>query len=712
MIAFVRRAGRCPVPPASRRAAFAVRGALAAILAAVTVVAAGGLPVAQERPELTAAWLRQARVAGAKLSTDMSAGTIERDLAALAAQNVSVVEADSNLSDFLTEAEFEAELRFMRQYVRTAHRLGLKVVWYVSTLEVLSAKATRGDKTVSELHPDWLQRGLDGKPNVYVGQPPGTLGSVHWVEPDTESAWMSIHSGYVEVFLDRIRRIAATGLDGIWLDVPLFSELGAAWPDAGPAAAAKFLADTGMQVPRAVDWNDPVWRRWIAWRYREMADFLLRVRDAARSVSGGISIVVETVTLDYGLATLVGLDGSLLKDTPGIIQAWEVDAVSDQTAMREALPDDWISLIGMAKFARGASGTKPSWMFVYGDRPDDSLLVMAEALAAGNNPFETKIPKMTATVGAAYRRQAYAWIKQQERRLFASRSGAKVAVYFSPESRDYLDRAIGTGLYTVIRKDDAHWWSNEPNDSLYLRSYLAEYRGIIKWLVHHHVPFDIVVRPQADELSSYDAVIAPSPAALSDRDAATLDRYVADGGQLVVTGPDAGMLDAFGNRRAAPILQSLMRDRPAALPAAQTERPAGVAVHSPRWLGKDYLISGSPEASAAIGEMLGPRPRQMLQTDAGHSVHVSIRTLDDETLIHLVNPERLWDKAAPEQRDVAISLALPAGRRVKDVQITSPAPPQKSPQAVVRLPFSVNAERVEFKVPLRAYAMVVVTTQP
>ena len=66
--------------------------------------------------------------------------------------------------------------------------------------------------------------------------------------------------------------------------------------------------------------------------------------------------MVETVTLDYGLATLVGLDGSLLKNAPGIIQAWEVDAVSDETAMREALPDDWISLIGMAKFARARPG--------------------------------------------------------------------------------------------------------------------------------------------------------------------------------------------------------------------------------------------------------------------------------------------------------------------------------------------------------------------
>lgn len=671
----------------------------------------GGPLAAQEAeaPALTATWLRQARVAGAKLFADMSAAEVEKNLAALAAQNVSVVEADSNLSQFLTEAEFEAELRFMRQYVRAAHRLGLKVVWYVSTLEVLSAKTTAGEKSFAGRHPDWLQRGIDGKPNVYVGQPPGTLGSVHWVEPDTESAWLSVHSGYVEVFLDRIKRIAATGLDGIWLDVPLFSELGASWPDAGPQAAAKFLADTGLAVPRTVDWDDPVWRRWISWRYREMAGFLLRARDAARAVSAGISIVVETVTLDYGLATLVGLDGSLLKDQPGIIQAWEVDAVSDQTAMREALPDDWISLIGMAKFARGASGRKPSWMFVYGDQPDDSLLVMATALAAGNNPFETKIPKMTETVGALYRRQAYAWIKQHEARLFASRSAAKVAVYFSPESRDYLDRASGTGLYTIIRKDDAHWWSNEPKDSLYLRGYLAEYRGIIKWLVRHHVPFDILVRPRADELSAYDAVIAPSLVALSAHDAGLLDDYVANGGHLIVTGPDAATLDEFGTRRSAPILQSLAggnRAQPVMSP------PARMATHSPRWLGKDYLISNAPEAGAALAELLGPGLRGALQTDAGESVHVELRALGDETLVHLINPERIWAKAAPERRDVEISLALPPGRRVKDVQVTSPVPLQRAPQVPARLPFTATGERVAFTVPLRAYGMVIVTLHP
>src|SRR5205823_1612970 len=144
---------------------------------------------------------------------------------------------------------------------------------------------------------------------------------------------------------------------------------------------------------------------------------------------------------------MLGLDGSRFKSDPGIIQVWEIDALSDKTAMRDARPDDWISLIGMAKFAAGASGIKPSWVFTYGLMPDDGLLVMAEALASGNNPYETKIPQMTSSIGPAYRRNMFGWIEAHEHRLFASKSAATVAVLYSPESRDYVDRAEGSGLF-------------------------------------------------------------------------------------------------------------------------------------------------------------------------------------------------------------------------------------------------------------------------
>ncbi len=655
-------------------------------------------------------WLREARVAGADLPKVMTSRQIESSLAALAAQNVSVVEADSDLSRFMTEQEFDAELDLMRRYSVVAHRFGLKVVWYYPVLEVLSPKAKHG--SMYRAHPSWVQQGLDGKPNVFYGDGRGYLGkgSVHWVKGDTESAWMSLHSPYADMFLARIAKIAATGVDGIWLDVPIYSELGALWPDAGPAAAAKFSADTGLSAPRRVDWNDQVWRRWIAWRYREISNFILRVRDAAKAVANDISIVVETVTLDYDMATLLALDGSLLKTAPGVIQAWEVDGISDRTGMRRARPDDWISLIGMAKFAKAASGQKPSWMFAYGKAADDGLLVMAEALAAGNHPYETKIPLMATTVGAHYRARMFSWIKAQERRLFASSSAAKVAVYYSPESRDYLDQAAGTGLYATMNRADKAWWSDDAGDSVYSLTYLAEYRGIIKWLVHNHVPFDIVVRPDADELARYQAVIAPSLAAISDHDGALLDQYVAQGGHLVVTGPDPGALDEFGSRRDTSILQSLARrDRVAgAVPLL-----GGSAVHLAELAGKSYLVSNATSASRKLFELIGPHGLSSLATDAGENVHIELRTSGDEMLLHLVDPERLWNKRAPARRTIAVDLALPAGATVTGVELTSPAarpwisggaPPSK-------LPYTVEGQRVSFRVPLAGYAMVVVASR-
>jgi hypothetical protein len=63
-------------------------------------------------------------------------------------------------------------------------------------------------------------------------------------------------------------------------------------------------------------------------------------------------------------------------------------------------------------------------------------------------------------------------------------------------ARDYVDKADGTGLFSTTKVKDLQWWSNEKEDedSVYALTYLAEYRGFIKWLVHNHIPFDIIVR--------------------------------------------------------------------------------------------------------------------------------------------------------------------------------------------------------------------------
>jgi glycosyl hydrolase family 42 (putative beta-galactosidase) len=730
------------------------RGLIWLCLAAVSAVSSWSTAAPAEEA-LVPAWLGRARIGGAELFWEMTAAEIAKSVSTLADQNVSVIEGDSDLSRLLTDKEFDAELGLMRRYSEAAHQRNIKVVWYYPALEVLTPNAKRGNKSMFQTHPDWVQRGIDGKANVFYGGRRGKT-RVHWVDPNTESAWMSLHSPYADLFIERIKKIAATGVDGIWLDVPIYNDIGASWSDVGPTAAAKFQADTGMEVPKAANWNDTVWRRWIAWRYQEISNFLLRIRDAAKSVTDDINIVVETVTLDYDASTMLGLDGSTMKASPGIIQVWEVDAVSDKTGMREAKSDDWISLIGMSKFAKAASGRKPSWIFAYGKETDDGLLVLAEALAAGNHPYETKIPLMTTTVGAAYRKRVFSWIKREEERLFASESAAKVGVYFSPESRDYLDKASGTGLFATTKSKDTLWWSREQVDSVYSLTYLAEYRGVIKWLLHNHVPFDIVVRPDAAELSRYETLIAPALAAISDRDAALLDQYAANGGHLIVTGPKPAMLDEFGNPRNSAILKSVGQREGAQL-AALTPSGHG-AIQSADLLGKAYLTKGSPEASRALGDLVGPYVHSPIETNADPSVHMELRKSAREMLLHVVNPQRLWNRKAPRKQDVTVRLDLPPNVTVTEVLLTSPEPGGKSAASgaatdlsarsrrgsrraratkptpadltssvtkpdeprgrdqgsgkTAILPYSVEGNRVSFTVPLEAYAMIVISTAP
>jgi hypothetical protein len=695
------------------------------------LLAWNGCGKAQDTSPLTPRWLNEARIAGAELFWEMTDREIADNLRKLADERVTVIEADSDLSKLLNEKEFDNELSLMRRYSDAAHRMGMKVVWYCPALEVLTPNAKEVKTSMYQMHPDWVQRGLDGKPNVFVGMKHGKT-RVHWVDPGTESAWMSPHSAYTDFFLERVKKIAGTGVDGIWLDVPIYNDIAVSWADSHPASAAKFEADTGMRMPTMMNWDDAVWRRWIAWRHQEITDFILRVRDVASSTSPDLVIVVETVTLDYNAATMLALDGSMMKREPGIIQVWEIDCVSDKTGMREAEPDDWISLIGMSKFAKAASGKKPSWILAYGKEPDDALLVMAEALAGGNHPYETKIPLMTTTVGAAYRKRMFSWIGREQQRLFASESLAKVAVYYSPESRDYIDKAAGTGLFTTTKKDPL-WWSSEEEDSVYALTYLAEYRGFVKWLVNNHVPFDIIVHPDATELSRYQTVIAPCLASISDADADLLDDYVAGSGRLILTGAKPTMLDEYGNLRTRPALTSLPIatgsevDDPLS-PRGKNNR----LLHILELLGKSYLTSDTAIAGPSISKAIGEYIHRPFDTDAEKTVHMELRRAGNELLLHLINPEHLWNKKAARRRFVSVSLMVPPDAVATGVQLTSPEPaePEKtSPRAppgknrfntkaataeaqsgkTTKLPYQSNGHHVSFQVPLQAYGMVVVS---
>lgn len=189
----------------------------------------------------TESWLYSGRIGGTFIYNQMSDADLIALLDQRAAQNVSILELDSQLSYNLTDQEFNNEVVFLDKVATLAQERGMKAVIYYPSFEVLTRDAIDDDgviapSTFAKDHPDWLQQGIDGTPNVFYG------GLEIWVSPGEESAWLSPNSGYKDFFIDRVEKLAATNLDGVWLDVPIYLDTGTKWTGTEPPAAADFNA--------------------------------------------------------------------------------------------------------------------------------------------------------------------------------------------------------------------------------------------------------------------------------------------------------------------------------------------------------------------------------------------------------------------------------------------------------------------------------------
>ena len=665
--------------------------------------------VMAEQPAAFSTWAKNAKLGGAAVWQGMTPAELDQLLSDMVAQNVTVIEADSDLSNYLNDTQFEQEMELIRSFTAEAHKRGLRVVWYYPSLEVVTPNGKNIAETMAKEHPDWVQYGWNDTPNVFYGG----SGQVFWVEKNDESAWMSPSSpGYRAYFLDRVRRIAATGVDGLWADVPIYADFGPTkWSDFNPAAIAKFEAETGYVAPTAENWNDPAWRRWIAWRHEELAGFLADVTEAARSVDPEFPVFAETLPTDYNGGTIYGLDGGYLKHIEGLTQIWEVDSMSNNVGMRSAKEDDWISFISALKYTRAATGEKPSWVFAYGKQADDAELVMAEAIAAGNNPYELMVPEMTTTVGADYRARMFGWAQEHSPLLFEADSAAKVAVLYSSASRDYVDKYEGLGMFVTWQSGgDSLWWAGDQLESAYQRQFLAEFRGMVELLVNEHVPFDTMVNPaDAAELAAYETLIVPDVEAISDAEAEILRQYVQAGGVLIMTGPNPTGLDAFGAARADYALADLLGfSKTDPLPTeAQNSYGSGAVFYYSGLLGKDYFVNTSSVARQSLLEAVQQTSSIPLSTDADHRVHIELSELGEHAILQFTNFIGVDGAFSVTPTSFTVTLDVPAGKQVTGVALTSPDSvdtPAFSPVA-----YTEGNQQISFDVALHQYSLVLVS---
>jgi hypothetical protein len=640
-------------------------------------------------------WLKTARIAGLGLYETLKDVDLETMLDNLVRQHVNVIECDTSLSDYLDDKGFRRQVEFIKKVTSRAHEKGLKVVWYYPTLESITPAGEKKPTSMQKDHPDWVQRNFDRRTyNYFYGS------KVFWVELNDESAWLCPNSPYKEYYYNRVKQLAATGLDGLWFDVPLFNSIAGEWTCTCEYCQEKFKTETGMAFPKALNFKDPSFFRWIVWRHETIADFLAGIQNTIKTIDPEMEVIIEVVSIDHLINTREGLDVTFFN--PDLHVVWEVDAISDTTSMKDARVEDWLCMFTAYTYCKGISKTRAHWAFSYGFREDDAQMVMASALAAQCNPYETRIPRMCTTIGENYRGKMFGWIKNNSDYIFQSVSGADTAILYSPHTRDLIDGHRNGGFYISDGRPNPsyRWWLEDPEMSLPRSRYLSEYRGWAIMYIKQHIPFDIhaVNQVTLEELSAYKTVILPGAACLSRAQRDLLLDFAARGGKLIVTGEESGTYNLSGKKLDTGLWHSFT----GGTEKADSDTPGNI-VFIKDHPGKEFIKRLVREQN--------PPPHPMLQTEDIQSwikdqpeIYIQAYELGDKVICHLVHYgwTRNKDKA-PFSQTATLSIPRDAKKKIKQIRWSSP-----ETKDFADLPFTQKGNRVECDIEVFINALVVI----
>ncbi len=413
------------------------------------------------------------------------------------------------------------KLSAIKKVAASAHQSGNRAFVYVAGLECISA-AGDGQHTLGKEHPDWLQRNLSGKPAIF------TSGAAFWIAPGEEDAWVSPYApAWRDLYMQRIRQIAATGIDGIYVDIPYWMTHFTGWEDSWASfddyTVAAFLKQTGLNARRDIkvgDFNDPGFRKWVDFRIDTITAFLADIRSNAVAVNPNISIIPEIYPGFEEAAVRVGADVyQIYPKVDAIAHEYEFGDAEDHTAASRTLLDWKMYQIGIRTFRAFAEG-KPTWILNYSwdgaphVNPKDAMMNLAMSeLMAGANFWDAKGHVMSGSNDMATRTKIFQWIADHQDIFSASRVPlGTVGVYFSERTRNY-----------------------------YPKEFVQSYRGILLLLLNNHVQFQIVT-PRSLQTFHGSSLILPDVHLLSPSENASMREFAAAGGKLVLTGEGVNLL--------------------------------------------------------------------------------------------------------------------------------------------------------------------------
>jgi len=413
------------------------------------------------------------------------------------------------------------KLDAIRAVAKKAHAAGNYAFVYIAGTECITANADSSAHTLAKDHPDWLQRKITGEPAIFSAE------AAFWITKGDEDVWVSPYATeWRKIYMERVRQIAGTGIDGIYIDIPYwmthFTGWEQTWASFDDYTVAAFKQQTGLDAKKDLklgDFSDPNFRKWIDFRIQTITDFLREIDRTAKSVNPRIKTIPEIYPGIEQEATRVGADVySLYPVVDAIAHEYEFGEGDHMASSRSQL--DWFNYqVGMHTFRAFAQG-KATWILNYswdGDKNVDAReamknLAMSQVMANANF-WDAPGHSMAGSNDLDTRTEIFRWIEANQKVLYSPRSPINpVGVYFSPTTRNF-----------------------------YPDEFLKSYRGTLILLMEKHMEFQIVT-PRTLPAFKGRVLVLPDVRILGETEQKSLEDYVKSGRTLVLAGENAPAL--------------------------------------------------------------------------------------------------------------------------------------------------------------------------
>jgi len=396
------------------------------------------------------------------------------------------------------------------EMVERARRLGIRVMARVDPHAIHADAA--------EAHPEWLARDEEGHPIP------------HWSFP---GLWLTDpFSSYHRDFITEVAQeiVSRYDVDAIFAN-RWEGHGGISYAD---ATARPFREDTGLELPRIGDRDDPAWPEYTAWRSRRLSELVVHWDDAVRAVKPHARFIPnrgQMLTRDLVRAIVDDRYPMFFIDKQGrsgLEAAWSPGRIGKRS--RGMFPGRPVALITSV----GPEHHDLRWKDSVGS-PAETVSYIVDGFVHGARPWFTKFKaECFDTRWVAPVVQAFRLHELLEPRL-GRPDAAEVAILDNVR----LDPQNPWAAYNLATSDED---------------------GVYQALVEARVPFGYVADQElsAGRLAGVKLLVLPSCRHLDAAHVETIRTFVAGGGSLVVLGessligspdePVLGLGDVLGVR--------------------------------------------------------------------------------------------------------------------------------------------------------------------